>query len=169
MPATDFPGIDGFLGTRASFGLDLVAVVLVGLIPTLAYSIWVIRKKRDFGLHKRLQLGLSITLLTAITIFEIDLRFLSGWEERAQPSPYFDGPDGGRGWVGIVLYTHLVFAISTTLLWLFVVPRALRRFPRPPGPNEHSPSHIFWARLAAFDMFVTGITGWTFYWIAFVA
>jgi hypothetical protein len=28
---------------------------------------------------------------------------------------------------------------------------------------------MFWARLAATDLLLTSITGWTFYWVAFVA
>ncbi|HVW45670.1 MAG TPA: DUF420 domain-containing protein, partial [Solirubrobacterales bacterium] len=65
------------------------------------------------------------------------------------------------------LGVHLLFAVTTALLWIFVMVRALRRFPCPPAPNDHSRSHIFWARLAAIDMLLTAVTGWAFYWLAF--
>jgi hypothetical protein len=55
------------------------------------------------------------------------------------------------------------------VLWVVVIVRAIRRFPVPPVPCEHSRAHIFWARAAAIDMTLTAATGWTFYWLAFVA
>jgi hypothetical protein len=42
-------------------------------------------------------------------------------------------------------------------------------FPCPPAPGPHSPWHIRWAKVAAIDMLMTAITGWLFYWLAFVA
>ena len=41
--------------------------------------------------------------------------------------------------------------------------------PSPPAPCPYSPTHIFWARLAAIDMTLTTLTGWLFYYLAFVA
>jgi uncharacterized membrane protein YozB (DUF420 family) len=67
------------------------------------------------------------------------------------------------------LYVHLVFSISTACLWVYVVAAALRNIPLPPGPSPYSRRHIFWARLAAIDLALTAITGWVFYWLAFVA
>jgi len=66
--------------------------------------------------------------------------------------------------------THsLCFSISTAVLWVFVVVQAMRKIPDPPGPSEYSSRHEFWARLAAADMLMTAVTGWVFYWMAFVA
>ncbi len=93
---------------------------------------------------------------------------INGWRDRAEPSP-FASSDEHWGLVDQLLAVHLVFAISTALIWVVVIYRAWRRFPNPPQPCEHSPSHIFWARIAALDMTLTAITGWMFYWVAFVA
>src|SRR5579863_724866 len=38
-----------------------------------------------------------------------------------------------------------------------------------PMSGPHSASHRFWGRLAALDMLCTAVSGWTFYWLAFVA
>ena len=62
-----------------------------------------------------------------------------------------------------------MFAISTFALWLMVIVRALRNFPSPPTPGEHSRFHRRWGIIAAVDMVLTTLTGWTFYWLAFVA
>ena len=90
------------------------------------------------------------------------------WELRAEPSPLFDIDRKWSSWVGVSLLVHLSFSVPTTLLWAFVITQALRKFPRVPEPNEYSPRHIFWARLAALEMVMTAVTGWLFYWLAFV-
>ncbi len=68
-----------------------------------------------------------------------------------------------------LLAIHLVFAVSTALLWIYVIVQALRKIPNPPAPCAYSPTHKRWARLAAADMTLTALTGWTFYYLAFVA
>jgi putative membrane protein len=50
-----------------------------------------------------------------------------------------------------------------------VIIQGLRKFPRPPAPGVHSTSHKFWGWLAAISMSMTAITGWIFYYLAFVA
>jgi uncharacterized membrane protein YozB (DUF420 family) len=155
-------GIDGFLGTRASFMLDVVALAMLGVLPVLAWSIWQVRRGR-YLLHKRTQLTLAAVLLTAVVAFEADMRFFTDWRARAAPSPFY------ANWVIPSLAIHLVFSISTTFLWAFVVVGALRNIPSPPGPSPYSPRHKFWARIAAIDLLLTAVTGWMFYWLAFAA
>ena len=67
------------------------------------------------------------------------------------------------------LAIHLVFAVSTLVLWVWVVWEAFLRFPVPPMPGSHGPRHRVMARLAALDLVLTAITGTVFYWLAFVA
>ena len=160
----DYSGIDGFLGTRASFMLDVVFLAMFVVVPVLGWSIWLVRYRQRYALHKRVQLVLAAVLLIAVTAFEVDMRFLSKWEERAVRPPA-TAPSGG---VYTALYVHLCFAVTTALLWIWVVVAAVRRFPKPPAPAEHSRQHIILARLAAIDMLLTAVTGWVFYWLAFV-
>ena len=79
--------------------------------------------------------------------------------------------DGAAGRVGgvVALGIHLVFAVSTLVLWAWVVWEALARFPSPPSPGSHGPRHRVMARLAAGDLLLTAVTGSVFYWLAFVA
>lgn len=160
---TDFPGPNGFLGTRASLMLDVVALAMVVVVAVLAWSILKARAGR-YAVHKWTQVALAAALLAVVVAFEVEIRFY-GWRDRAA------GVVGGEvpRAVWNVLYVHLVFAVSSAVLWPVVVVRAMRRFPVPPAPGEHSPSHRFWARVAATDMFLTAVTGWVFYWLAFVA
>jgi putative membrane protein len=157
-----YPGIDGFLGTRASLGMDVVLVGLVALLPVLAWSIRLARQGH-YLLHKRLQLFIVAALLAAILVFEIDVRLLSDWRTRAEDSPWW--PGGVLAALGV----HLIFAITTFALLVWVVWEALARFPAPPAPGPHSRRHRLMARLAALDLLLTAVTGVGFYWLAFVS
>jgi hypothetical protein len=162
----DYPGLEGFLGTRASLMLDLVFLAMFAVLPAMSWSIWLVRVQRKFALHKRLQLTLAAVLLVAVAAFELDMR-VNGWRERARPSAYY-GSEGEWGLVDLSLAVHLVFAVSTALLWVGVVAGALRNFPDPPEPGPHSRWHRRLGWLAAFDMALTALTGWIFYLVAFV-
>lgn len=161
---TTYEGIDGFLGTRASLMLDVVFLAMFAVMPVLIWSIWLVKYRQRYTLHKRIQLALAAVLAVAVTGFELDMR-INGWQHRAVESPYFHN----GGLVFVVLYVHLFFAITTTALWIIVIVRALRGFPVPAAPSPHSSSHLVWAKLAALDMGLTAFTGWIFYWLAFVA
>ena len=156
----------GFLGTRASLMLDVVFVAMFLVLPVLVASIlWV--KRRRYGRHKRIQLCLGIVLLVAVTAFEVDMRFFTDWEKLAEPSPYYRTDGWSTVWTALSI--HLAFAIPAAFLWAFVIIQALRKFPVPPAPGAHSASHKRWGWLAAFTMVMTAITGWVFYWLAFMA
>ncbi len=159
----DFPGIDGFLGTRASAMLDALFLAMFAIVLVLGWSVYEVKYRHRYELHKRVQISLAAILLVAVTFFEIDIR-VHGWQDRAA------GQSGGEptALVWNSLYIHLFFAISTVILWPITIILALRRFPKPPAPGEHSPTHIRLAWLAAIDMVLTSITGWIFYWFAFV-
>jgi putative membrane protein len=156
------PGFDGFLGTRASVGMDVVLVGLLATLPVLAISIAAARAGK-YAVHKTLQLVVVAALLAAIVVFEVDIRLFSDWKPRAAASPFW--PAGVLWSLGI----HLVFAVSTLVLWTWVVWEALRRFPSPPAPGSHGPRHRRMARLAALDLLATAVTGVIFYWLAFVS
>lgn len=171
--AADYPGIDGFLGTRGSLMLDFVVVAMFFVLLAMSVSIWLVRYRRQLEWHKRIQLTLGVVLLVALAAFEVDMQFLTEWEARAAESPFFpdDYKSGGK-WssvVGTSLAIHLCFAIPTAVLWVWVIVGALRNFPKTLGPNEYSPRHIVLARIAAFTMTMTAVTGWIFYWLAFVS
>ena len=142
--------------------LDLVVVAMFAVVPVLAWSIYLVRCKQNYSLHKRIQVALGVVLCVVVFLFELDMR-LHGWRQFAMASPFYDT------WVFPVLYVHLVFAVSTVLLWVYVIVAALRRFPSPPVPNAYSPRHRRIARLAAIDMVGTAVSGWVFYVLAFVA
>jgi putative membrane protein len=160
----NYPGINGFLGTRASIMLDVVFVALIAVLPVLAWSIWLVKRRKNYALHKRVQLLLSAVLLITVVAFEIDMRWISGWRERAHPSRFWES-----GAVMKSLYVHLIFSVTTAAIWFYVVVAAISKFPKPPAPSPHSARHKWWAWIAAFDLTMTAMTVWIFYWMAFIA
>lgn len=160
---------DGFLGFRTSFMLDFVVVALVLIVPILLYSLYVVKFQHRYTLHRNLQLLLGIILLVAVGLFEIDLQFVQkGWQnvvaKRAIPLTADQ-----LGFVRTVLRVHLVFAISTPLIWAVTIFLALRRMPSPPQPCVHSELHKKLGWLSTIDIVLTSVTGLVFYYFAFVA
>ena len=148
--------------------LDVVFVAMFVVVPLLAASVYLVKYRRQHALHKKLQLVMASVLLVAVLLFELDIR-LNGWEERAGPSPFFDRAHKWSSPAGVSLLIHLSFAVPTLVLWVVVVVRALRNFSQPPAPGLHSRWHARWGMVAAAGMLLTAVTGWVFYWLAFVA
>ncbi len=159
--------MNGFLGTRGSFMLDLVTVGMAATIPLMFCSLWLVRSKRRFALHKQLQLGIAGLLLLVVVLFEIEMR-MYGWTGRAESSRFW--VEGGfNDLVDYSLLVHLCFAIPTPFIWATIIFRALRSFGRPPTPGDHSASHRRWGMLGFGFMTATAVTGWVFYYSAFAA
>src|SRR5215471_16825425 len=112
MSASGFPGIDGFLGTRAPLMVDVVFLAMFAVVAVLAWSIFEVKVRRRYQLHKWTQITLGAILLVAVVLFEIDIR-LHGWEDRAANAI------GGTPVQAVYtsLCIHLIFAISTVILW----------------------------------------------------
>src|SRR5689334_5765968 len=106
--------------------MDVVALAMLGIIPALTWSIYLVKFRRNYSMHKKVQVALGAVLAIAVVLFEIDVRVSGGWKVLARNSPYFGG------WLDIELYVHLFFAVSTTVLWIITLTLALRRFPNPP-------------------------------------
>src|SRR5262249_17937431 len=75
-----YRGISGFVpGSRGSLMLDVVFVAMFVVVPVLAVSVYLVKYRRQYALHKKLQLATACVLLVAVLLFELDIR-LNGWE-----------------------------------------------------------------------------------------
>ncbi len=143
--------------------LDLLFVAMFAIVIVMIASIcWV--RRRNFQLHRQIQIGLSAVLIVTVVLFEVDIRFFSDWQTPARESAFYDS-----GWVFRSLYIHLAFAIPTPFVWGAVVWMAVRNFGSHPNPGAHSWLHRRMGYLAAGLMLMTSMTGWIFYFLAFVA
>lgn len=158
---------DGFLGYRASLMLDLVVCALGIVVPTLLASLYAVKIRRNYTLHKFLQITLGVVLLVTVGLFELDMRLHGGivgiLAKRSRPLYSAELTAFYR-----LLYVHLFFAISTVGLWATTLSLALRRIPTPPGPCSHSRLHKRLGWLSAVDITLTSVTGLLVYYFGFV-
>lgn len=153
----------GLLPTRGSVMLDFVFLAMFVIVLVLGVSIYLVRYRRLFELHKQIQVTTGIVLLVVVVAFEVDIRFYTDWQALAAPSSL------SAETIRRLLWIHLFFAVPTPFLWVFVIWHGLTKFPRPATPGPYSRTHIFWGWLAVIGMVLTAITGWIFYYAAFVA
>lgn len=153
----------GFLPNRAGGTLDFVVLAMVLVLLAMGFSIYQVRVKKNPRLHRLLQVVTAIVLLVTLVGFEVDIR-LNGWREMAEESPFYDS-----GLVGWSLVIHLIFAIPTPFIWAGVIGFGLSRFRESFQAGEYNRVHRFWGRVAAAFMIMTAVTGWIFYYLAFVA
>ncbi|MCA9064849.1 MAG: DUF420 domain-containing protein [Planctomycetaceae bacterium] len=161
---------DGFLGYKTSFMLDFVVCALVIVVPLLLISLFQVRYRRAFETHRKMQLLLAIILLAAVGAFEVDLQLIHGGWENIVAKQGLEGDalatrvDQIRPW----LWFHLMFAITTPVLWIATIIAALRNFGRPAAPGAHSRVHRMLGWASTVDITLTSVTGLIFYYVAFV-
>jgi putative membrane protein len=118
----------GFLGTRGDLLMDLVILSFFIILPVLIFS-WIKVRDGSYALHKRIQVGLGLTLLIAVGLFELDIRLAGGTFQIISESPYADA-----WWLEWIFYVHLIIATTTTLIWASLIFLSLKKFPSPPQP-----------------------------------
>ncbi len=154
--------MDGFLpGARGTFMLDLVVCAMALVIPI---QMWSIKQARagKWQLHRTIQISTSLILLVALIAFEVDIR-INGWRHLAEPSAHYESL------VFPALYVHLFFAISTPFIWGYTLIKALKQFGNPVTPNDYLSAHRKRGKLSFLFLCLTTLTGWIFYYLAFVA
>ncbi len=149
--------------------LDFVVCALVVIVPLLLWSLWLVRVRRNYLAHMRLQIALGIILLAAVTAFELDMRLHGGWQnivaqQELAKAAFQAKVSEVRPW----LYLHLVFAVSTPFLWATTITLALRRFGSNAVPGTHSRLHKLLGWASTIDITLTSVTGLMFYYVAFV-
>lgn len=161
---------NGFLGNDASFMLDFVVVALIAIVPIQLYSLYLVKIRRNYLQHRNIQIALGLTLLVAVSAFEIDMQLVhGGWQNIVNRVP--DSPrlsDEAFVHVQRVLRVHLIFAISTPLLWGITIILALKHFRAPNFLGRHAGLHKKLGWLSAIDLLGTSLTGLWFYYVAFM-
>ena len=159
---------NGFLGYNATFMLDLVVCALVLVVPILAASIFLVKVQRSYVWHRRLQLLLAAVLLFAVAGVRTRCAGRAPRLAKHRPSVAPEIAPADFDFIRKVLYVHLLFAISTPLLWAVTISLALSRFGNRPAPSAHSRWHKRLGWTSAIDLAMTSVTGLLFYYFAFV-
>lgn len=141
--------------------LDFVALAMAIILPLIFWSLAQVRKG-FYQRHRQAQISIAVVLFIAVCAFELDMR-INGWENAAKPSPWYPSI------VFPVLYVHLFFSISTCALWAWTLMGARKNFSIEPRPNQYSSTHRRRGKLAVGGMVMTVITGWFFYYLAFIS
>ncbi len=157
----------GFLGYPSTLMLDVVVCALILVVPVLLFSIYLVKFRRQYLWHRRLQTGLGVALLITVCLFEIDMRLHGGWQEILKRRAVLL-TDPQLQWVSRVLLVHLVFAVSTVILWAVTLTHGWKRIPNPPQPSVHSRVHKRLGWLSAITLTLTSVTGLIFYYYAFM-
>lgn len=157
----------GFLGYPSTLMLDAVVCALALVVPVLFFSIYLVKFRRLYLWHRRLQTGLGIALLITVCLFEIDMRWHGGWQAILKQRSV-QLTDEQFQWVSRVLLVHLVFAVSAVVLWSVTLTHGWRRIPHPPQPSPHSGLHKALGWSSTISLTLTSITGLVFYYYAFM-
>ena len=153
----------GILPHRGSVMLDVVFIAMMAVLPIQALSLYLVKYRKLYALHRNIQIATAAVLLVTIVAFEIDLRLITDWRALASQSRLYE-----YGWVDRFLILHLIFAVPTPFVWGWTIFQALKNFGWKAEPNEYSKRHKTWGILSASLMALTSITGWVFYIAAFV-
>ena len=147
--------IEGILGTRADLIIDIVMIVSA-LLPFLLFWIILFAKREQYDLHKWSQIVLFTIVNLLVIALETDIRF-GGMAEVIEQSKYY-----GSQTLTIVFLVHLLFAISSTLLWLWLIIVSVKRY-----PVHFRFPHKKYGILVYIDILLTVITGWILYAMVF--
>ena len=154
----------GFLGTRADILIDIVTLSFIVILPVLVISWWLVRSKKDYSNHRRIQLYLGIALGVVVAIFEYDLSTSGGIFELTKGSQY-----EGTALLNWTIYIHTMFAVASSVIWAGLIIMSLIKFGKPPQPNAFSGKHRFWGRTGMVVMIMAGVTSPPLYYFGFVA
>jgi uncharacterized membrane protein YozB (DUF420 family) len=158
---------DGFLGYKASFMLDVVVVSLLLVVPLLVWSLFLVKVRRNYVAHRSLQTLVGVVLLVAVSAFEVDMRRQGGIDGILAKRTVSLTPDQ-RASFNVLLAVHLVFAVTTVLLWGTTLILAWKRMPSPPAPCDHSHLHKRLGWLSALDITATAVTGLLVYYFGII-
>jgi hypothetical protein len=147
--------IEGLLGTRADIIVDTVMITSAILPFLLFYAIYLAKKER-YDLHKWIQIILFTVVNLLVIALEIDIRY-GGVNKIIEQSNYFNSST-----LGIVFIVHLIFAISSTLLWFWLIIISAKRY-----PVHFRFPHKKYGILVYIDIILTVITGWILYALVF--
>ena len=158
---------NGFLGYKTSLMLDVVVCALAVVVPLLVFSLYQVKVRKNYLLHRNLQLLLGAVLFVAVGLFEVDLRMQGGIDAILHKRE-ISLTMAQREWFYSLLWTHLVFAITTPFLWIGTIAHAMWYLDPLPGTDAIRQRHRLLGWASAIDITLTSVTGLLVYYYGFV-
>jgi uncharacterized membrane protein YozB (DUF420 family) len=147
--------MEGFLGTRGDFIVDLV-MTISGFLPFLLLFTFYLAVKGKYDLHKYLQITLFSVVALLVVALELDVRF-GELAEISKQSPY-----SGTTELMVVFIIHLFFAVTSFFGWLWLIIKSTKRY-----PVFFDFNHKKWGKIIFWDIVLMVITGWVLYLMSF--
>lgn len=150
-------------GARCDVLMDIVVVSMVIILPLLWYSVRKVRHDRNYKLHKNIQLSMFIVLFFVVVLFEYDIQRNGGIFEMVKGSSY-----EGTFFLNFMIYFHTFLSITTSLIWIVLIPLSIKKFGSNPRPGKFSKAHRLWGKIGMWDMALTCVTGVILYVYGFI-
>lgn len=159
MTSSLFP--QGFLGTRADVLLDII-VIAVTLVPfILIYSFQKVRSG-NHSIHSKIQTLLFFVVLTAVVLFEVNIRISGGSGSLLQGSAF-----AGNEYFRIFLWIHIAVATLTYSGWGFLLLISNKKWTTRLLPGEFSVNHKKWGKIIFAGACFTSFSGLVVYILGF--
>lgn len=153
--------IQGFLGTKALFFMDVVTIYFALLPFLLAFSISYAVKK-EFKKHLISQgIILAITLVIVL-VFEIGVRVSGGFVEYAKDSSI------SYDFLLIFLIIHIVIAIASVSGWLYLFISSIKEYKQNGLENFSNTKHKKIGKAIFLSLTISSIMGVCIYIFLFV-
>lgn len=154
----------GILGSRADILIDIVMLSFIVILPVLIISWRLARVKKDYALHRKIQITLGVSLGIVVAIFEYDLSQSGGIFELTKGGQY-----EGTAILNWTIWIHTAFAVLAAFIWTGLIVVSLFKFENPPQPNGFSPWHRIFGWAGMITMIGAGVTAPPLYYFGFMA
>ena len=140
-------------------------VVVIAIVLTPLLFLWAVRLARhgQYARHRNLQTALLGALLTAVVLFELDIRLSGGTQAFMAGSPHL-----GSALLSWLLRIHVIVAVLSFGLWCFLVVQAWRAR-MDLHPALFTASHRRRGYWVFAGTVFTAVSGVWLYWLGFVA
>jgi hypothetical protein len=153
----------GVLGTRADILIDIVMLSFIIILPLLIFSWRLARVKKEYALHRKIQITLGVSLGIVVAIFEYDLSMSGGIFELTKGGMY-----EGTAVLNWTIWIHTAFAVLAAIIWVVLIVVSMIKFDNPPQPNSFSMFHRIFGRAGMITMIGAGVTAPPLYYFGFM-
>jgi len=152
----------GFLKSRTFFYMDCIAIYMVLLPILVGIAVFFVMKGR-YKLHQFSQSSLFFITSVLLGLFFYEIYVRKGFDNIVVASAF------SSEILAPFLNFYIVLVLITLVMWFSTLTFAKSDRKRRALPGVYSPSHKKSGRRVGVAIFLTSLTGSTFYWMLFIA